>query len=164
MAQNPTSATRTIKWLAVAVALAGLGFAVHPLYVEGVIFGLWQPLQRPPGVSSKAHYVSSIEDGTWFDCSVDLVKNVDTCKAWDSYGAPLADGDFRLECLGRAATAKELRPSSVSSSGGHAYAIYLFGEHGARDLTLVPVSNEHPKPCPEVTITYPKTSAASGSK
>ena len=125
----------------------------RPLYILGVVFGIWQP--RPHDVTPAARYVSWIEDGAWFDCAVDSRRDVDVRKAWDSDGRLIASGHFRLECLGRAAAKAELRPSSVNSSGGHAYAIYLFGENGARSRTLVPVTSEGQNPCPQVTITYP---------
>ena len=146
---------RRIGWvLAAAIGVASI-FFVRPVYVFGVVFGLWQPWTRPVGVSKAAHYVSWVEDGTWFDCILDSKRNVDVCRAWDGTGRLLADGDFRLECQGRAASSAELRPSSVSSSGGHAYAVYLFGEKGSKSETLVPVTSEHDNPCPHVTITYP---------
>jgi hypothetical protein len=121
-----------------------LGAAAWPAYILGVTFGLWQPLTRPRGVAASARYVSSIEDGTWFDCHVDLRRNVDTCKAWDFEGRVLADGDFRLAGEDRAATAAELKPSAVNSGGGHAYEIYLFGKVGAQSAVLVPVNDHHP--------------------
>jgi hypothetical protein len=138
---------------AVTVGVAVFLIAVTPrIYIFGVTFGLWQPLTRPLGVSSTARYVSWIEDGTWFDCVVDSKRNVDTCRAWGSDGRLLADGDFRLECQGRAATEAELRPSSVDSSGGRGYAIYLFGEQGARSRTLLPVTSENQNPCPQTRV------------
>jgi hypothetical protein len=150
------------------IVIASLGVALialarRPIYIYGVVFGLWQPRTRPPGVSARAHYVSWVEDGTWFDCMVDSRANVDFCKAWDSDGKPLANGNFRLECQGRAATSAELRPSSVSWSDGHCNAIYLFGKEGPRTLTLVPVTTEHPNPCTRATVTYGSASEASGS-
>lgn len=152
-----------VKWaVAIGVSVALIALA-RPIYIFGVVFGIWQPMTRPTGVSSTARYVSWIEDGTWFDCAVDSKRNVNTCKAWDSDGRLLADGDFRLECQGRAATKAELRPSAVSSSGGHGYAIYLYGDKGARSRTLVPVTTEVQNPCPKVTITYPGESGSSGS-
>jgi hypothetical protein len=146
------------KWAVVTGAAVALIALMWPIYKFGVVFGVWQPFTKPPGISSAAHYVSWIEDGTWFDCAVDLKRNVNTCKAWDSDGRLQADGDFRLECQGRAATNAELRPSSVSSSGGRGFAIYLFGKDGARSQTLVPVTNGRQNPCPKVTITYPSSS------
>jgi hypothetical protein len=126
----------------------GLGLALAalswPAYIGGVAFGLWQPLTRPAGVSSEARYVSQIEDGTWFDCVVDQKRDVNICKAWDFEGHLVANGSFRLEGEDRAATRAELRPSSVVSSGGHAYMIYLFGDEGAHSRTLVPVDELHP--------------------
>jgi len=118
--------------------------SIWPAYILGIAFGLWQPVTRPAGVARRAHYVSSIEDGTWFDCSVDSVRNVNRCRAWDFTGKLIADGDFRLEGEDRAATAAELKPSSVTSSGGHAYMIFLFGRAGARSRVLVPVDQRHP--------------------
>jgi hypothetical protein len=115
-----------------------------PVYILGVAFGLWQPISRPRGVSASARYVSSIEDGTWFDCSVDLARNVNICKAWGFDGSLLADGEFRLEGTDRAATKAELRPSSVVSSGGQASMIYLFGKAGAESGALVPVNGRRP--------------------
>jgi hypothetical protein len=153
-------------WIVLSMAV-GIGLAlivlVPGVYVCGVVFGLWQPVTRPPGVSATARYVSRIEDGTWFDCSVNSERNVDICKAWGSDGRFLADGDFRLECEARPATKAELRPSAVNSSGGHAYAIYLFGERGAESKILVPVTNWRDTPCPQVTITYPSAPRARGT-
>ncbi len=121
-----------------------LAAGVWPAYSLGVAFGFWQPLTRPSSVSASAHYASQLEDGTWFDCSVDLKRNVDVCKGWDSYGRLLANGDFRLDGEDRAASAAELRPAWVDSGGGHAYYIYLFGKEGAEDRVLVPVDVRHP--------------------
>lgn len=126
-----------------AVAILSIA-ATWPVYILGVVIGLWQPLTRPSAVPSSAHYVSSIEDGVWFDCFVEPRRNVDTCKAWDFGGRLLADGDFRLEGEDRAANSAELRPSAVISSGGHAYMIYLFGKDGAYSRVLVPVDDRHP--------------------
>ena len=61
------------------------------------------------------------------------------CRAWDSEGALLADGAFRLEETGRAAVGRELRPSHVERDKHQVYRIYLFGEHGAFSKALVPV-------------------------
>lgn len=133
---------RTIKWTIAAVIASGLAASVYPVYVAGFVLGFWQPFTRPAPVTSKARFVSRMESGFWFDCSVDAKRNVDVCKAWDYKGALLADGDFRLEDEGRAATQSELRPSAVFSSGGQAYMIYLFGEHGAHSRTLLPVRGE----------------------
>ena len=146
--------------ICIGVALIAMA---RPVYIFGVVFGLWQPWTRPFGVSSSARYVSWIEDGTWFDCAVDSKRNMNVCRAWDSSGRLLADGDFRLECQGRAATKAELRPSSISSSGGHCYAIYLYGKEGARSRSLVPVTSEQQNPCPQTTITYPSSSGDAGS-
>jgi hypothetical protein len=156
--------SRAIKWVVAVGAVVALIALVRPTYIFGVVFGIWQPLTKPPGVSSAARYVSWIEDGTWFDCTVDSKRNVNPCKAWDSNGRLLADGDFRLECQGRAATNAELRPASVSSGGGHAYAIYLFGKAGGRSRTLVPVDSAQQNPCPQVTITYPSSFGAARSQ
>lgn len=123
-----------------ALAIATILVAIRPIYIQGVIYGIWQPLNRPPNVSAKAHYVSWIEDGNWFDCSVDHERNVDVCKAWDSNGRPMADGDFRLDGENRAANESELRPSDVDVSDGRTYAIYLFGKQGARSKTLIPIN------------------------
>jgi hypothetical protein len=136
------------KYMVKRVLAIALGISVAAvmwlLYVLGVTFGLWQPLTRPAGVAASAHYVSQVEDGTWFDCTVDDHRNVDHCQAWDYSGRLIAQGDFRLEGEDRAASKAELRPSSVASSGGHAYAIYLFGKAGARSKTLVPIDARHP--------------------
>src|SRR5579884_1262648 len=96
----------------------------------GVVNGFTEAPPRPPSVPRSAHYVDRIEDGTWFDCSVDTRRNVDLCKAWDDRGVLIADGAFRLEDEDRAATTAELHPSLVLSSGGKAYMIYLFGKQG----------------------------------
>jgi hypothetical protein len=147
-----------IKWTAGLCIVVAFGAAVRPVYVYGVVFGLWQPWSRPRGVSRKAHYVSRIEDGTWFDCKLDSKRDMNVCKAWDADGKLLADGDFRLECQGRAATVPELRPSSVISSHNHGYMIYLFGAKGSQSAILVPVTSIDQNPCPQVTITSPSDS------
>ena len=134
----------TLRRILLIAAGSLLIVAAWPVYILGVAFGLWQPLTRPQGVSASAKYVSSIEDGTWFDCSVNSTRNVNTCKAWDFEGRLLADGDFRLEGKDRAATKAELKPSAVLSNGGHAYMIYLFGKAGAQSDILVQVNDRHP--------------------
>ena len=109
-------------------------------YTLGIVLGFWQPVTRPKGVSPSARYVSLIEDGTWFDCSIDLDKDVNICKAWTWTGRLIADGEFRLENEGRAATKLELRPTLVQVTNGRASMIYLFGERGAFTKILVPIS------------------------
>jgi hypothetical protein len=99
--------------------------------------------RRPPGVPRTAHYVDRIEDGTWFDCFVDSKRDVDICKAWDDSGRVIADGPFRLEDEDRAATASELHPSLVLSTGGKAYMIYLFGKDGIFGRALVRVDSRN---------------------
>jgi hypothetical protein len=151
---------RTAGWPAIAVGLTVVALAlVRPTYNFGVVFGIWQPFTRPPGVSAAARYVSDVEGGTWFDCSVDTKRNVDVCSAWDPDGRALGGGDFRLECEGRAATKSELKPSSVISSDGQSYMIYLYGKDGAESRTLVSVTRDGKGGCPfQVTITYPDAS------
>jgi len=129
---------RMIRKIIVIGIGAVLFAAAWPLYNLGVAFRLWQPL-RPAGVSPSARYVSLIEDGTWFDCTVDSQRNVNVCRAWNTSGKLVADGQFRLEGDGRAAIGSELRPSRVLGTDGKAYMIYLFGEHGALSRALVPV-------------------------
>src|SRR5882672_4171905 len=89
--------------------------AAWPAYNFGVVLGFWPPLTRPRPVTASAHYVSMIEEGTWFDCSVDSKRNVDTCKAWAPDGRLIASGDFRLEGEDRAATRIELKPTLARS-------------------------------------------------
>src|SRR5260370_6286920 len=43
-------------------------------------------------------------------------RNVDVCKAWDVDGRLVASGDFRLEGENRAATKRELHPSTTRST------------------------------------------------
>jgi hypothetical protein len=116
--------------------------AAWPAYNVGIALGLWQPITRPIGVSRSARYVSLLEDATWFDCSVDLNRDVDVCKAWTPTGKLIADGEFRLEGEARAASKSELRPSRVLAKNGKAYMIYLVGQRGAFSKALVPVSSE----------------------
>jgi hypothetical protein len=139
----------TAKWALIALGGLGAAFLIPLLYGLGVAFDFWQP-RRPPGVSTGAHYVSRIEDGTWFECSVDSKRDVDVCKAWDMNGQLIAAGDFRVECENRAAIQSELRPSSVLSTGGRAYLIYLFGDKGPESKSLVPVSRDGKTECPTV--------------
>lgn len=120
---------RILIGLGLAMATAVLGYA---LYLTGLWFDLWQPLIRPRGVSSNARFVHVGEGSTWFECSVDSKRNVNPCRAWDSYGKLLADGDFQLVDESRAATVAELRPSMVGSrkADGLSREIYLFGPNG----------------------------------
>ena len=126
-----------------AVLFSAIAMLVAPFaYRVGVVFGLWQPVTRPPQVPNAAHYVSSIEDGTWFVCTLDSSRDLNFCKAWDPYGNVLADGEFRIECQGRAANLLELRPSRVSRSAGKTFAIFLYGADGSESgPTLVPVTS-----------------------
>ena len=134
-----------IRVIAAVLAGVSLPAAAWFLYPLGVAFGIWQPF-RPSGVSRNAHYVSLLKEGTWFDCSVDLRRNVNVCSAWDEEGKQLASGDFRLDEENRAATAGELKPSSVlRDEAGHAYMILLRGPKGPFDRALVPVRPERPQ-------------------
>jgi hypothetical protein len=132
---------RGVRRILLIVASVAFLAAMVPLYRVGVIFGLWQPLRRPPGVSPYARYVSLVEEGTWFDCHVDEVRDVDVCKAWDEDGQLIADGCFRLEEGKRAASKSELHPSHVARGDGHVSRIDLFGKDGAFSQALVPVEN-----------------------
>ena len=121
------------------------------VYRRGVQFGYWEPLSRPSGVPATAHYVSLVETGTWFDCSVDRGLDVDWCAAWDFTGKLIAKGAFQLEHEHRAATESELHPSLVEASEGNVYGIYLFrkqtflrGGVDAFSRTLVPVLDAPP--------------------
>jgi len=118
-------------------------------YSLGIIFSAWQPIIRPHGVSSAAVYVSTVEDGAWFDCRVDAAQNVDVCWAWDYWGKLLADGRFQLECEGRAATAAELRPTVVARGDGRVQAIYLANKLEIFGKKLVPVERARERPCTE---------------
>ena len=95
-----------------------------------------------------------IEEGTWFDCSVDSARNVDICKAWAPDGRLIASGDFRLVGEDRAATPVELRPALARSGAGRAY-IHLNGMDGAFSKTLVQIDDRHPHsyPCKWETST-----------
>ena len=106
--------------------------------------GFWQPLTRPSGVSRRAHYVDTFKDAAWFDCSVERSQNVNICRAWDTDGNLVAFGKYRLDGENRAASAPELRPSTVQRYPGHPNLawIYLFGDDGTiMGKTLVPVND-----------------------
>jgi hypothetical protein len=126
---------RLYSALAGSAAIAAAWF----VYTLGVAFGFWQPVRRPSGVPATARYVSLIEDGTWFQCSVDAKRDLNFCRAWAQDGKLLANGYFRLQDEGRAATQSELRPSRVLRTNGRAYMIHLFGAKGAFSRALVPV-------------------------
>ena len=98
-------------------------------YPYGIVFGLWQPLVRPAGISARAHYVSMIEDGSWFDCSIDEKRNVNVCRVWDYAGTLRAEGDYRFEDEPRAAGRDELYPSLLAGRD----TIYLFAGPNQRD-------------------------------
>ena len=130
----------------IALALGSfiLAAAVYPAYVIGVSLGAWQPLTRPRGVSSRAHYVDAFKSEAWFDCSIDLKKDVNPCRAWNENGALIAFGNYRLDGQNRAATAVELRPSAVHLYPGHPELAWidLFGnQRGIKGGTLVPVND-----------------------
>jgi hypothetical protein len=99
----------TLKIAFAALAATTLTFA----YAVGVILGFWPPIGRPRGVPASAHFVTMVEEQTWFDCTADMVRNVDHCRAWDGTGRLIADGDYQLFGEDRAATAPELRPTKV---------------------------------------------------
>lgn len=139
---------KRILRIVLGIVLIAVGAVSYDL---GVRFGLLQPLTRPGTVSTSARYVSLIEIGTWFDCYVDSKKDVDVCKAWDSDGRLLADGEFRLEGENRAATRSELRPSRVNGGVGRIKYIELEGDQGPFSKVLVPVGT----PPPRIFITYP---------
>jgi hypothetical protein len=118
--------TRLIAFAAIGAAIT-IALLIGPIvYRRGVQFGYWQPLSRPQGVPRTAHYVSLVETGTWFDCSVDHALDVDWCTAWDFTGKLIAKGAFQLEDEHRAATESELYPSLVEASEGNVHGIYLF--------------------------------------
>ena len=130
---------RIVQFL-VCVALIS---SLRPAYLIGVSLGFWQPLTRPSGVSTSAHYVDAFKSAAWFDCSVDGARNVNVCRAWDAGGNLIAYGNYRLDGENRAATAFELRPLAVYPYPGHPNLawIYLLGDHGIASRTLVPVNN-----------------------
>jgi hypothetical protein len=135
---------RKIK-LAIGIGVVLLLIVCAPtMYDMGVAFGLWQPLHRPHGVPRTARYVSTLTTETWFDCRVDLARDVDVCRAWGPDGALLANGDYRIDGEDRAARQSELKPSMVNGRGGMGYMIYLFGKDGFDSKILVPVDSRHP--------------------
>jgi hypothetical protein len=125
--------------LLIGIGLAAL-VAAFPVYHLGIALSLWQPLIRPRGVSASAHYVSIVEEGTWFDCHLDFKRNVDVCKAWDPDGRLIVDGDFLLEGENRPASESELRPTHVARGDGQVWRIDLHGKDGNFSKALVPVS------------------------
>jgi hypothetical protein len=84
-----------------------------------------------------------MKDSAWFDCSLDRGKDVDVCRAWDDAGNVIAHGRYRLDGERRAAKPAELRPSEVAIYPAHPELawIYIEGERGTRDKTLVPVND-----------------------
>lgn len=109
-----------------------LGFGGYFLYRFGTSLGWWDPLTRPGEVSASAKYVFIWESSAWFDCSTDAKRDVNVCRAWDSYGRLIATGDFRLEDEKRAASPGELHPSCIGATNAEGLSdeIYLFGPHG----------------------------------
>ena len=124
---------------AVAAVLAAAAFYV--VYDMGVWMGEWEPLLHPSGVPSTAHFYSTIEEkqGLWFDCSVDVKRQVNPCRVWEENGRLLVNGDFRIEDGNRMATASELKPTRALWSHGKVYMICLAGLRGACDQMMVPV-------------------------
>jgi hypothetical protein len=135
----------------IVIAAVFLGGTAWVYYTLGRWLGTWQHPIRPPGASQSAHYVSTGEEATWFDCWVDTRRDVDVCRAWDTHGRLIANGDYRLEDEDRAATATELRPSLVSGRGGKAQ-IYLFGpNHAIFGRVLLPFVDGRRIGVPKVT-------------
>jgi hypothetical protein len=132
-----------IKRFAVILGGVALIASLCPAYMIGVRLGFWQPLTRPVGISKRARYVETLKSAAWFDCSVERVKDVNICQAWDTAGNLIAFGNYRLDGENRAATSLELRPSVVHINPGHPDLawIYLFGDRGSVfGRTLVPVN------------------------
>jgi hypothetical protein len=130
--------------------------SLRPIYLAGVSFGLWQPLNRPAGVSPSAGYVDVFKTAAWFDCAVDPEGNVDICKAWDTDGRLIAFGRYRLDGENRAATQRELRPSMAQAYPGHPNLtwIYLFDDHRTiMGKALIPV-DEVGKPLERFGVSY----------
>lgn len=130
----------------IALVFGGLALiaSLRPAYLIGVSLSFWQPLTRPIGVSARARYVDTFKSASWFDCSIERTKDVNVCRAWDSDGNLIAFGNYRLDGENRAATARELRPSTVLPYPGHPNLawIYLFGNDGSvMGRALVPVND-----------------------
>ena len=124
--------TRSALRLGVSfLILIGVGGITYAVYTVGVILGFLQPFQRPPAVSPSARFVHVWESAAWFDCTVDLTRDVNVCRVWDSAGLLRASGNFRLYGMNRAARREELRPSMLgpSNNDGSSDTIYLFGPH-----------------------------------
>jgi hypothetical protein len=133
-----------IKRIVFIVGAVVLMASLRPVYLIGISLNLWQPLTRPSGVSKRARYVDTFKDAAWFDCTIERTKDVNACRAWDVHGRVIALGNYRLDGENRAATAQELRPSTLNRYPGHPHLawIYLFGEHGnIFGKTLVPVND-----------------------
>ena len=135
-----------MRWIsggiAFAVVAVVLWWPVRYLYAVGVVLGVWSPIIRPSGVPGSAHFVTLVDEQTWFDCSIEENRNVNHCMAWDSSGRLVANGDYQIMGENRAARPSELRPSLVkrdmSEKGrGQAVVIYLFGKDGAFSGRLV---------------------------
>lgn len=145
-------AMKNLRTLLIGAAIAAAVLVLWTAYTACVSLGILQPLGRPHGVPASARYVSTFKQETWFDCRVDLPRNVDVCRAWDVNGKLMVDGDFRLEDEERAATAAELRPSQVISATGHVYMIYLYGnDNRVLGRVLVPVVDGRRIGIPQVT-------------
>ena len=74
------------KRLVLVLGAVALIASVRPAYLVGVSMGFWQPLSRPAGVSARARYVDAFKSNAWFECAVERVKDVNTCRAWDANG------------------------------------------------------------------------------
>jgi hypothetical protein len=115
------------RWLLGVGAVLALAVCYFIVYPFGIMFGLWEPLIRPAGVSGSARYVSIVEDASYLDCSIDAERNVNVCRVWDTWGRLRTEGDFRYEDEPRPARKDELYPSAFGSRD----TIYLFdGPHG----------------------------------
>jgi hypothetical protein len=115
------------------VSRAGKRIVLYPLFVIGVALNFWQPLTRPSGVSRRASHVDAFKSESWFECTVDLHRNVNVCRAWDEQGHLVAFGDYRLDGENRAARPDELRPWNVlcGPNGNPRFAwIHLPGSKG----------------------------------
>ncbi len=137
-----SSACLVFRTLVAGIVVSILAAISWPAHQLGVALGFWQPIRRPPSVSTHARYIPAAKSAAWFDCSFGVVTNVDVCRAWDEQGRLVAHGKYRLDGENRAATERELRPSTVIPVPGHPELswIWLFGSKGTFSKVLVPVN------------------------
>ena len=85
------------------------------------------PPLRPSQVPQSAVWSGGAEGGAWYDCSVDLERNINVCAVYSEADGKLAfKASYRLKNANRAASSEELKDPVIDVLNGN--CIYLAGQ------------------------------------